>query len=58
MNDLDLLLSSLRQAGEIAMGFHGKNPKRWNKPDGTVLTEADLAVDALLKAKIKTARPD
>ncbi len=58
MNDLDLLLDALRKAGEVAMGFHGKNPKRWNKPDGTVLTEADLAVDACLKAIICTARPD
>jgi myo-inositol-1(or 4)-monophosphatase len=58
MNDLDLLLDALRKAGEVAMGFHGKSPKRWNKPDGTVLTEADLAVDACLKAIIRTARPD
>jgi myo-inositol-1(or 4)-monophosphatase len=58
MTDLELLLAALLDAGEIAMGFHGKKPKVWNKPDGSVLTEADLAVDALLKAKIITARPD
>jgi myo-inositol-1(or 4)-monophosphatase len=58
MNDLDLLLTSLRQAGKIALGFHGKNPKTWNKPDGTVLTEADLAVNDYLKATIQQARPD
>jgi myo-inositol-1(or 4)-monophosphatase len=58
VNDLDLLLTSLRHAGKIAMGFHGKNPKTWNKPDGTVLTEADLAVNDYLKATIQKARPD
>jgi myo-inositol-1(or 4)-monophosphatase len=58
MTDLDLLLTSLKQAGKIAMGFHGKNPKVWNKPDGTVLTEADLAVNDYLKVTIQKARPD
>jgi myo-inositol-1(or 4)-monophosphatase len=58
MDDLTLLQSALRGAGEIAMGFHGREPKRWNKPDGSVLTEADLAVDAFLKAKICTTRPE
>jgi myo-inositol-1(or 4)-monophosphatase len=58
MNDVTLLLSSLREAGRIAMGFHGKNPKVWNKPDGTVVTEADIAVDGFLKTTIRKARPD
>ncbi len=57
MTDLDLLLSCLRHAGKIAMGFHGK-AKAWNKPDGTVLTEADLAVNDYLKATIQAARPE
>jgi myo-inositol-1(or 4)-monophosphatase len=57
MTDLELLLACLRQAGNIAMGFHGK-AKAWNKPDGTVLTEADLAVNDYLKATIQAARPD
>jgi myo-inositol-1(or 4)-monophosphatase len=58
MNDLALLLSCLKEAGRIAMGFHGQNPKVWNKPDGTVVTEADIAVDDYLKHTITTARPD
>ena len=58
MDDLELLLSSLKQAGKIAMGFHGKSPKVWEKPDGTLVTEADYAVDAYLKTTITTARPD
>jgi myo-inositol-1(or 4)-monophosphatase len=58
MDDLALLLQVLRDAGAVAMSYHGKNPKVWNKPDGTVVTEADIAVDTLLKTTIKTARPD
>jgi myo-inositol-1(or 4)-monophosphatase len=57
MDDLQLLLTSLRQAGEIAMGFHGKSPKTWEKPDGTLVTEADYAVDTYLKTTITSARP-
>jgi myo-inositol-1(or 4)-monophosphatase len=52
------MLGALRDAGKVAMGFHGKNPKKWNKPDGTVVTEADISVDTLLKSIITTARPD
>jgi myo-inositol-1(or 4)-monophosphatase len=58
MDDLSLLLSALREAGEVAMGFHGKAPKVWTKPDGTLVTEADIAADALLKKIIAAARPD
>jgi myo-inositol-1(or 4)-monophosphatase len=58
MDDLSLLLTTLREAGKLAMRYHGKNPKVWNKPDGTVVTEADIAVDDFLKSTIKKARPD
>lgn len=58
MDDLSLLLQVLRDAGKVAMGFHGKNPKVWNKPDGTVVTEADIAVDTLLKTTMARERPD
>jgi myo-inositol-1(or 4)-monophosphatase len=58
MDDLSLLLTTLREAGKVAMRYHGKNPKVWNKTDGTVVTEADIAVDELLKSTITHARPD
>jgi myo-inositol-1(or 4)-monophosphatase len=57
MDDLALLLNALRAAGALALGFHGK-AKSWHKADGTVLTEADLAVNAYLKATILAARPE
>jgi myo-inositol-1(or 4)-monophosphatase len=58
MDDLSLLLYALRGAGKIVMQYHGKKPKRWHKPDGSVLTEADLAVDDYLKSTVRMARPD
>jgi myo-inositol-1(or 4)-monophosphatase len=58
MHDLALLLSALKGAGQVAMGFYGRSPKVKSKPDGTLVTEADLAVDAYLKSTICTARPD
>jgi myo-inositol-1(or 4)-monophosphatase len=56
--DLDLLLATVKQAGAIAMRYHGKSPRNWSKPDGTHVTEADIAVDAFLKDTIAKARPD
>ncbi len=58
MDDLTLLLRTMREAGAIALSFHNRNPKIWNKPDGTVVTEADIAVDAMLKNTINQSRPD
>jgi myo-inositol-1(or 4)-monophosphatase len=58
MDDLSLLLNTMREAGAIALSFHGRSPKVWSKKDGTVVTEADIAVDDFLKSTIKKARPD
>ena len=57
-NDLALLLETVRQAGEIALRFHNKQPRNWSKPDGTHVTEADIAVDDFLRDTITAARPD
>jgi myo-inositol-1(or 4)-monophosphatase len=57
-NDLNLLLETVRQAGKIALRFHGKKPRAWSKPDGTHVTEADIAVDTFLRETITEARPD
>lgn len=57
-DDLALLTDALRNAGAIAMGFHGKQPKHWHKPDGSTVTEADIAVDDYLKQLFRAARPD
>lgn len=56
--DLRLLMEAAKAAGEIATGFSAKTVRRWEKPyDAGPVTEADLAVNAMLKDKLRTARP-
>lgn len=58
-DDFALLIEAAREAGEIARPFWRKHPKTWDKGDGAgPVTEADLAVDKMLNAKLLTARPD
>ena len=56
--DLDLLSVAVREAGSIARGFFGGSYKRWSKAQGSPVTEADLAVDAFLKERLRAQRPD
>jgi myo-inositol-1(or 4)-monophosphatase len=56
--DLRLLTDAARAAGEVAMGFFRADPDRWDKPGGQgPVTEADLAVDNLLRETLTSARP-
>lgn len=57
--DLDLLMSAAREAGDLATRYSGPKAKRWEKSgnEGPV-TEADMAVDALLRTRLTAARPD
>ena len=55
--DLDLLVEAAREAGKIAMGFWRQDPKVWDKGQNDPVTEADLAVDQLLKELLLGARP-
>jgi myo-inositol-1(or 4)-monophosphatase len=56
--DFDLLLETAKQAAKLALGFWRGSVATSRKADGTVVTEADHAVDALLAQKLKVARPD
>ncbi len=57
--DLPLLIDAARMAGRVATSFVGKTAARWEKPGGQgPVTEADLAVNALLHNVLHTARPD
>ncbi|PVA09615.1 3'(2'),5'-bisphosphate nucleotidase CysQ [Pelagivirga sediminicola] len=56
--DLPLLIDAARAAGETATSFIGATVKRWDKPeDAGPVTEADLAVNDVLEAKLRSARP-
>jgi myo-inositol-1(or 4)-monophosphatase len=56
--DLDLLVDAARAAGAIALRYFKRSPKVWDKDDGAgPVTEADLAVNAMLVERLRTARP-
>lgn len=58
MADAELLRAAVREAGALALSLFRQSVKRWTKSDGSPVTEADLAVDKLLKAHLTAARPD
>ena len=56
--DLKLLLAAGEAAGEIAKRYFKANPESWDKGDGQgPVTEADLAINRMLKAELLAARP-
>ena len=58
-DDLALLTDAARAAGEIALRYWKNAPESWEKPGGAgPVTEADLAVNAMLAADLRAARPD
>ena len=57
MSDLALLSDAAREAGALMLRLRGKVRVR-GKADGSPVTEADLAVDELLKTRLLAARPD
>ena len=57
--DLSLLENAARAAGEIALRYAGGAAQSWDKPDGAgPVTEADLAVNEMLKSDLRAARQD
>ena len=57
MTDLDLILAAAREAGALALSARAEGLKVWSKDGGSPVTDADLAVDALLKDRLGAARP-
>lgn len=57
--DLALLVEAARAAGQIALRHWRNDPRAWDKSDGQgPVTEADIAVNDMLKAMLLAARPD
>ena len=57
--DLALLTDAAREAGLIALRYWRRNPQVWDKGgEHGPVTEADLAVNDMLKARLLAARPD
>ena len=57
-DDLALILETAREAGDLARRLKGEGLKVWSKTGGSPVTNADIAVDELLKARLEAARPD
>lgn len=58
-DDLQLLIDAAQAAGKIATRFFHGSADHWEKPGGQgPVTEADLAVDAMLRRELTAARPD
>lgn len=56
--ELDLLLDAAREAAELALGYFRNGAKSWTKGANSPVTEADIAVDVLLRKRLLAARPD
>ncbi|PWE50287.1 3'(2'),5'-bisphosphate nucleotidase CysQ [Thioclava sp. NG1] len=57
--DLPLLIEAAKEAGALALTYWKKAPEAWDKGDGAgPVSEADLAVNALLEERLRGARPD
>ena len=57
--DLALLAEAAEEAGRIALRFWRNDPQAWDKAgDAGPVTEADLAVNDALLARLSAARPD
>ncbi|MBM7070148.1 3'(2'),5'-bisphosphate nucleotidase CysQ [Actibacterium sp. 188UL27-1] len=57
--DLELLIQAAHASGNIATRFWTDGHKTWDKPgDAGPVTEADLAVDAMLHDTLRAARPN
>jgi len=57
-DDLALILETAREAGVLARRLKSEGLKIWSKSGGSPVTNADIAVDELLKARLEAARPD
>lgn len=57
-HDHATLCAAVREGGALALEHFNAGVKAWQKADDTPVTKADLAVDALLKERLLTARPD
>jgi myo-inositol-1(or 4)-monophosphatase len=58
VSDLPLIVDAAREAGALALKLLNAGLNIEKKPDGTPVTDADLAVDAFLTERLRAARPD
>ncbi len=56
--DLELIREAALEAGRLALEARAQGLKIWSKPGGSPVTDADIAVDTLLKLRLLSARPN
>jgi len=55
---LTFLSDAVREAGALALAHQRRGrPRIWQKPDDTPVTDADLAVDEMLRERLRAAQP-
>jgi myo-inositol-1(or 4)-monophosphatase len=57
-DDAGLLQRAVRVAGELGLTLFRQGVNSWKKGDGSVVTEADLEIDAYLRRELLGQRPD
>lgn len=57
-HDLALLTKAALDAGKIALRYWQNTPRVWDKADASPVTEADLAVNDMLRSQLCAARPE
>jgi myo-inositol-1(or 4)-monophosphatase len=53
----ECLAAALAEAGDLALRYFRGDARRWRKSDGTPVSEADIAVDNLLKKRLGASFP-
>ena len=56
--DWELLFAAVQEAGAMGLALSKQNVRKWSKPDGSTVTEADLKIDGFLKERLHNTRPD
>jgi len=57
VQDFQLIRTVAREAGELARRYFHEPLEAWEKSPGNPVSEADLAVDALIKDRLRSHRP-
>ncbi len=59
VSDLELIIEAAHEAGELAAAMRRRGLDiKYKDDDGTPVTDADMAADALLTLRLREARPD
>lgn len=53
-----MLCAAVRDAGALSMRFFGKASRHWEKAENQPVSEADIAVNDLLRSRLHSPRPD